>query len=131
MLETTRHNYRLITIFISMIAAGLPLWTSDIRQLDFNNLEFLVLWILIGIAASFVVQFVVNLKPRDIIGSFAIGYVSAVVLHFVGTILISSFVQTSFEITLLLALLTGIASGWIGSMLWSGVKRKKPKKRKT
>ncbi len=129
MLETTRHNYRLITIFISMIAAGLPLWTSNIRQIDFNNINFLVLWILIGIAASFVVQFVVNLKPRDIIGSFAIGYVSAVVLHFVGTILISSYVQVQFEVSLLLALLAGISSGWIGSLIWGGVKRKRPKKK--
>ncbi|TVQ02809.1 MAG: hypothetical protein EA359_11015 [Balneolaceae bacterium] len=129
MLETTRHNYRLITIFISMIAAGLPLWTSDIRQLDFNSINFLVLWVFIGIAASFIVQFVVNLKPRDIIGSFAIGYVSAVVLHFVGTIMVSSYVQARFEISLLLALLAGISSGWIGSALWSSVKRKRPKKK--
>jgi hypothetical protein len=129
MLETTRHNYRLITIFISMIAAGLPLWTSDIRQLDFNSINFLVLWVLVGIAASFIVQFVVNLKPREIIGSFAIGYVSAVVLHFVGTIMVSSYVQARFEISLLLALLAGISSGWIGSVLWSSVKRKRPKKK--
>ncbi|TVR14737.1 MAG: hypothetical protein EA391_12285 [Balneolaceae bacterium] len=129
MLETTRHNYRLITILISMIAAGLPLWTSDIRQLDFNDINFLGLWILIGIAASFIVQFVVNLKPRDIIGSFAIGYVSAVVLHFVGTILISSYVQTRFEVTLFLAIFAGISSGWIGSLIWGGVKRNKPKKK--
>jgi hypothetical protein len=129
MLEATRHNYRLITIFISMIAAGLPLWTSDMRQLDFDNINFLGLWILIGIAASFIVQFVVNLKPRDVIGSFAIGYVSAVVLHFVGTIMVSSYVQARFEISLLLALLAGISSGWIGSLLWSSVKRKRPAKK--
>jgi hypothetical protein len=129
MLEATRHNYRLITIFISMIAAGLPLWTSDMRQLDFNNINFLGLWIFIGIAASFIVQFVVNLKPRDVIGSFAIGYVSAVVLHFVGTIMVSSYVQARFEISLLLALLAGVSSGWIGSLLWSSVKRKRPAKK--
>jgi hypothetical protein len=129
MLEATRHNYRLITIFISMIAAGLPLWTSDMRQLDFDNINFLGLWILIGIAASFIVQFVVNLKPRDVIGSFAIGYVSAVVLHFVGTIMVSSYVQARFEISLLLALLAGVSSGWIGSLLWSSVKRKRPAKK--
>lgn len=130
MLETTRHNYRLITIFISMIAAGLPLWTSSARQIDFTEPSFLIGWVLIGVAASFVVQFVVNLKVRDIVGSFAIGYVSAVVIHFVSTILLTSFIQSRFELSLLMAILTGSGSAWIGSLLWKGIRIGRKKGRK-
>ena len=128
MLETTRHNYRLITIFISTIAAGLPLWTSSARQIDFTDLSFLLVWLLLGVVASFVTQFVVNLKLRDMIGCFAIGYVTAVVLHFVSTILLTSYIQTRFELSLLMAMLVGILSAWVGSLLWKGVKTNKKKK---
>lgn len=127
MLETTRHNYRLITIFISTIAAGLPLWTSSARQIDFTDISFLLVWLLLGIVASFVTQFVVNLKMRDMIGCFAIGYVTAVVLHFVSTILLTSYIQSRFELSLLMAMLVGILSAWLGSLLWKGVKTKKKK----
>lgn len=128
MLETTRHNYKLISIFTSTLAAGLPLWTSSVRQIDFTDLTFILTWLLIGISVSFVTQFIVNLKMRDIIGSFAIGYVSAVVIHFVGTLLMSNYIQSRFEIILIIALLTGIVSGWGGALLWAGVKRKKRNK---
>lgn len=128
MLETTRHNYRLITIFISTIAAGLPLWTSSARQIDFTDLSFLLVWVLLGVVASFVTQFVVNLKLRDMIGCFAIGYVTAVVVHFVSTILLTSYIQSRFELSLLMAMLVGIVSAWIGSLLWKGVKINKNKK---
>ncbi|MEX2463949.1 MAG: hypothetical protein WD513_06605 [Balneolaceae bacterium] len=128
MLETTRHNYRLIAIFISTIAAGLPLWTSSVRQIDFTEISFLLLWGGLGIVASFVAQFVVNLKSRDMIGCFAIGYVIAIVIHFVTSILITNFIQSRFELSLLMAMLTGSLAAWIGSMLWKGVKITKKKK---
>ena len=104
MLEATRHNYRLITILISTIAAGLPLWTSSARQIDFTEISFLLIWLLLGIVASFITQFVVNLKMRDMIGCFAIGYVTAVVVHFVSTILLTSYIQSRFEFSLFMAL---------------------------
>lgn len=129
MLETTRHNYRLISILISTIAAGLPLWTSESRQIDFTDFTFLTIWLIIGVAASFVAQFVVNLKPRDMIGSFAIGYVTAVVLHFIGTILLTSYIQTRFELSLLVALVTGILAASLGSLIWKGIKSQKRKRR--
>jgi uncharacterized membrane protein YeaQ/YmgE (transglycosylase-associated protein family) len=128
MLETTRHNYKLIAIAISTVGAGLPLWTSDLRQIDFTDTSFIFIWILIGIIASFISRFVVNLSMRDMIGCFSIGYVAAVVLHFVSTILLTSYVQTRFEISLFIALAVGIFSGWAGSLLWVGIKRKGPGK---
>jgi len=130
MLETTRHNYRLIAILISTIGAGLPLWTAGTRQIDFTDASFLLTWLLVGFAASFVSQFVVNLKARDMVSCFAIGYVTAVVLHFVGTILLTNYIQTQFEVTLLMAILTGSLSGWFGSLLWTGVKTGKKKSKR-
>lgn len=128
MLEATRHNYRLITILISTIAAGLPLWTSSARQIDFTEISFLLIWLLLGIIASFITQFVVNLKMRDMIGCFAIGYVTAMVIHFVSTILLTSYIQSRFEFSLFMALVIGILSAWLGSLLWKGVKVNKKKK---
>jgi len=129
MLETTRHNYKLISIFTSTLAAGLPIWASSARQIDFTDLTFLSTWLLIGILVSFVTQFIVNLKMRDIIGSFAIGYVSAVVIHFVATLLLTNYIQSRFEIILIIALVTGIVSGWAGSLLWASVKKKRKRKK--
>lgn len=126
--ETTRHNYRLITILISALGAGLPLWTTSRRQIDFMDTEFLLIWIGIGVLASLVVRFVVNLKMRDMIGCFAIGYVIAVVIHFVSSILLNSYIQARFELSLLVAILAGVASGWIGSLLWTGLKKVPGKK---
>lgn len=129
MLETTRHNYRLIAILISTIAAGLPIWTRDVRQIDFTDYTFLITWVILGIVASFVVKFVVNLKMRDLIGCFSIGYVIAIVIHFVATVLLTSYIQTQFELTLLTAILAGAISAWIGSVLWRGARLTKSKKK--
>lgn len=129
MLEKTRHNYKLVTILISTIGAGLPLWTSSTRQTDFTDTGFLLLWISIGIFASFIVRFIVNLDLRNMVGCFAIGYVIAVVVHFVSSILLSSYVHARFELSLLLALLAGITSGGLGSLLWMGIKKSGSKKK--
>lgn len=128
MLETTRHNYRLITILISTICAGIPLWTTNRRQIDFTDTEFLLIWIGIGLLGSLVVRFVVNLKMRDMVGCFTIGYVIAVVLHFVSSILVNNYVQSRFELSLLMAIIAGISSGWLGSLLWTGLKKSGSKK---
>lgn len=129
MLEKTRHNYKLVTIFISTIGAGLPLWTSSTRQTDFTDTGFLLLWISIGIFASFIVRFIVNLDLRNMVGCFAIGYVIAVVVHFVSSILLSSYIHARFELSLLMALLAGITSGGLGSLLWKGIKKSGSKKK--
>lgn len=129
MLESTRHNYRLVTIFISTFGAGLPLWTSNTRQTDFTEPGFLILWVAIGLFASLIVRFIVNLKMRDMVSCFAIGYVIAVVIHFVSSILLSSYVHARFEISLLMAMLAGITAGGLGSLLWIGIKKSGSKKK--
>lgn len=128
MKETKKHNYRLIAIAISTFAAGIPIWSQDTRRLDFTDISFLILWVVIGIVVSFLAHFVVNLKIRDLAGSFAIGYVIAVVIHFVSGVLFSNYIYSGFEISLLLAILCGAGGGGIGSLLWSGLKKAGRKK---
>ena len=96
---------------------------SSTRQTEFTDPGFLILWIGIGIFGSLIVRFIVNLKMRDMVGCFAIGYVIAVVIHFVSSILLSSYIQARFELSLLMALVAGITSGWLGSLLWMGIKK--------
>lgn len=128
MIESRRHNYRLIAITIATIAAGLLIWTQNIRQINFLDPVFLFSWVFVGVIAAFVSRFVVNLKASDMIGSFAIGYVIAVVLHFVFGVMMTNYVQSHFEVSLLVALLCGTTAGWLGSVLWIGVKKSGKKK---
>lgn len=129
MIESKRHNYRLIAIAIATMAAGLMVWTQNARQIDFTDLSFLLLWLLMGTVASFVSQFIVNLRMADMIGSFSIGYVIAIVIHFISGVLLSNYVQARFELFLLIALLTGSASGWLGALLWSMLRKSGRKKK--
>jgi hypothetical protein len=129
MIESKRHNYRLIAIAISTLAAGLMVWTQNSRQIDFTDPSFLILWLLVGTIASFFCQLIVNLRMSDITGSFAIGYVIAIVIHFISGVLVSNYVQTRFEFFLLIALITGSAAGWLGAFLWSLLRKSGRKKK--
>jgi len=130
MIDSTRQNYKLIAILISTIAAGIPLWTHSGRAIDFTDTTFIISWILLGIAASFVALFVVNLKMKDMISSFIIGYMVAVIVYFVSRILISSMIHSQFVLSLALAIGIGGLTGWIGSLFWSKVKVNKRKAKK-
>ena len=125
MLESTRHNYRLIAILIAAIGSGLPLWTQSTRQLDLLDTEFLLIWLLFGVIASIVARFVVNLKAGDMIASFAAGFVISVVIHFVSSILVSGYVQAQFALSLFVAICAGALSGAIGSVFWISKKSKR------
>lgn len=125
MQEATRQNYKLIAIFIATLAAGLPLWTQTTTQINFTDTLFLVRWLAFGIGASFFTLFVANLKMRDMIGTFTIGYLIAVIIYFVSRILIANQIHSQFILSLAFAIGFGIISGWIGSLAWRGVKRKK------
>lgn len=131
MLDTTRQNYKLIAIFISTLAAGIPLWTQTDRAVDFTEISFLISWGLLGIIASFVTLFVVNLKSKDMISSFIIGYMLAVITYFVSRILISNMIHSQFLLSMVLAIGFGIFTGWFGTFTWGRVKKKKrPKSKK-
>jgi len=125
MQETTRQNYKLISIFIATLATGIPLWTQTSIQIDFTDTTFLAVWLAIGIVASFFTLFVANLKTRDMIGTFIIGYLTAVIIYFVSRILIANQIHSQFILSLAIAIGFGILSGWIGSVAWKGVKKKK------
>lgn len=127
MLETTRQNYKLIAISIATISAGIPLWTQTTTNINFTDTSFLIQWLLFGVIGSFLTLFIANLKMRDMIGSFTIGYSIAVIIYFVSRILISNMIHSQFILSLAIAIGFGIVSGWIGSLLWAGIKTKKKK----
>lgn len=124
MIESSRQNYKMIAILIATIAAGMPIWTRSLRQIDFTDPTFLLIWLGIGIVGAFTTLFFVNLKPWDMVTSFTVGYVIATVLHFIGGILITNYIHTQFSIALLISMGIGILSGVIGSYIWKGIKLK-------
>lgn len=114
----------MIAILIATIAAGLPIWTQSLRQIDFTDPNFLLLWLTIGVIASFTTLFFVNLKTWDMVTSFTTGYVIAVVLHFVGGILITNYIHAQFSVALLISMGIGVMSGFVGSFVWINIKRR-------
>lgn len=124
MIETSRQNYKMIAILIATIAAGLPIWTQSLRQIDFTDPNFLMIWIAIGIVGAFTTLLFVNLKTWDMVTSFIIGYMIAVILHFIAGILILNFIHAQLAISLLISMGAGIISGITGSYIWIAIKWK-------
>lgn len=124
MIESTRQRYKLIAILIATLGAGLPLWTRPVRQIDFTDPSFLAAWTGIGISAAFVSLFFINLKTLDLVASFTIGYVVAVVGMFVGGILILNHVHAQLTLALLISMGAGVVSGLAGSLIWSWIKKR-------
>lgn len=124
MIETNRQNYKMIAILIATIAAGLPIWTQSLRQIDFTDPNFLMIWLAIGIAGAFTTLLFVNLKTWDMVTSFIIGYMIAVIVHFIAGILILNFIHAQLAISLLISMGVGIISGISGSYIWIAIKWK-------
>ncbi len=124
MIEASRQNYKMIAILIATIAAGLPIWTQSLRQIDFTDPNFLMIWIAIGIVGAFTTLLFVNLKTWDMVTSFIIGYMIAVILHFIAGILILNFIHAQLAISLLISMGAGIISGITGSYIWIAIKWK-------
>ena len=124
MLETTRQNYKYIALTIATLSAGIPLWTYSGTAIDFTDVQFLIIWAVIGITGSFFALFIINLNMRDMVSSFISGYVIAVIIYFVSRILVSSLVHTQFILSLLMAIAVGFISGFSGSMIWRIIKKK-------
>lgn len=124
MIEATRQHYKQIAILISLFAAGIPIWTRPVRQVDFTDPGFLLLWFLIGVAAAALSLLFINLKSKDLASSFVIGYITAVVGMFVSGILISNHVHSQLTPALLIAMVVGGLSGWTGPLFWRWIKRR-------
>lgn len=122
-----RQNNKLIAIIASTVAAGLPLWTSSARQVNFLDYSFLLTWIVLGFIAAFFVLFFIRLNSRELIGSFTAGYIMAVIVYFVGLILLKNIIHNQFLTSLMLAIFSGMITGWTGSLAWKWIKRKKAK----
>lgn len=127
MLSSTKNNYKLIAIFASAIAAALPLWTQSTRRIDFLDPTFIIVWILFGLLMSFFILFFISLRKNEMISSFIVGYMLAVIIYFVGTILLTNVVHGQFLIALSLAIVAGLISGWSGSMVWVFIKKRNRK----
>ncbi|MEX0646373.1 MAG: hypothetical protein WEA56_07585 [Balneolaceae bacterium] len=119
-----RQNYKLIAILTATLAAGLPLWTSTSRQIDFTGISFLAGWLVLGFISALFVRFFINLKTKDMISSFIVGYVLAVIVYFVGRVLLANIIHPQFLLSLVIAMIAGSVSGWLGSLFWSWIKRK-------
>ncbi len=63
------------------------------------------------------------------ISSFTIGYIIAVVLHFVGGILVANYVHNQLSLALLIAMGVGIVSGFSGSVIWAWIRLKGRRKK--
>lgn len=112
---------------IATIAAGIPVSTAPSRQLDFTDPLFLATWILLGVVGSFGTYLYFNLHKRDIIGTFVVGYMVAVILRFVIEVIVINYTHSNLSISLLLAMMVGAFCGWFGSFLWDIMKKSRKK----
>lgn len=122
-------NHTFISILAAFIAAGIPVSTATASELDFTDPLFLLSWSVLGIIASFGTFLYFNLKRSDIIGTFIIGYMLAVILRFVIDVIVNSMTHSNLGLSLLLAMAVGAFNGWAGSGLWLLMKRNRVKKK--
>jgi len=120
-----KHSQKLISIVVATIAAGIPISTSSAHQLNFLDPAFLALWVVMGMVGSFGMFLYFSLKMRDIIGTFTLGYMLAVIIRFVADILINNITHSNLTISLAVSVAAGASAGWLGSMLWTLIRRKK------
>lgn len=112
---------------VATIAAGIPVSTAQTRQLDFTEPLFLATWILLGVVGSFVTYLYFNLHKRDMIGTFIVGYMLAVILRFVIDVIVNNYTHNNLIVSLLLAMIVGGFTGWCGSTLWDTMKKSRRK----
>lgn len=119
MSRNKQNSQKLISLTIATVAAGIPVATLSAAQLNFTSLSFIALWVLPGVIGSFVTYLYFNLKMRDVIGTFTLGYMLAVILRFVADILVNNVAHADLSLSLLIALMCGAFSGWAGSFIWT------------
>lgn len=119
-----RNSQKFISLVVATIAAGIPISTASAHQLNFADPLFLGQWILLGVIGSFATFLYFSIKLRDIIGTFTLGYMLAVILRFVSDILINNVTHSNLSISLMISMAVGAFSGWLGSTLWLLMRRK-------
>lgn len=125
-----RKNYQLTASAIAFVAAGLPISTASAWQINFFDPSFLILWLGLGLLASFGTNLIFTLKPGEMAGSFAVGYTLAVIIRFVADILINNYTRSNLSMILLVTIATGLVAGWLGSVLWKMMKRSRNRNKK-
>lgn len=125
-----RKNYQLTASAIAFVAAGIPISTASAWQINFFDPSFLILWVGLGLLASFGTNLIFTLKPSEMAGSFAVGYTLAVIIRFVADILINNYTRSNLSMILLVTIATGLVAGWLGSMLWKLMKRSRNQNKK-
>ncbi|MEX0660559.1 MAG: hypothetical protein WD381_06140 [Balneolaceae bacterium] len=124
MARDRKHSQKLISIVVATVAAGIPISTSSSRQLDFLDPSFLILWVCFGMVASFGMFLYFSLKMRDIIGTFTLGYMLAVIIRFVADILINNISHSNLTVSLAISIAVGALAGWLGAMMWTIIRKK-------
>lgn len=122
-------NHKLISIVVATVAAGIPISSMSARQLDFMDPWFLITWSILGIFGSFVTFLYFNLQKRDIIGTFIIGYMLAVILRFVIDVIVNNIAHSNLSLSLIIAMTVGGFVGWTGSEMWIQLKKSRRKKK--
>jgi len=120
----TRQKYKMIATLLATMGGGLPIWTQPLRSLDYTDVSMLGIWLFSGVIFSFISLFFINLKRADMISSFVIGFIVAVVLHFVGGIMITNYVHSQLSLALLIAAGIGATSGFAGHTIWKWIRVK-------
>lgn len=120
-------NHKFISIIVALIAAGIPISTIPSHQLNFTDPLFLLTWCFLGIIGSFGTFLYFNLKKRDIVGTFIMGYMLAVILRFVVDVIVNNIAHSNLSLSLILAMAVGAFSGWAGSEIWIQLKKTRRK----
>lgn len=125
MARDRKHNQKLISIVVATVAAGIPISTSSAHQLNFLDPSFLILWVIFGMVGSFGMFLYFSLKMRDIIGTFTLGYMLAVIIRFVADILINNISHSNLTVSLAVSVVAGATAGWLGTMMWTLIRKKR------
>lgn len=122
-----KKNRKFVSIVVATIAAGIPISTAAPHQLNFTDPLFLITWFALGTVASFGTYLYFNIALRDIIGTFIVGYMLAVILRFVTDIVVSNIQHSNLTSALFLAMGVGAAAGWAGAGMWTLLRKSKRK----